>query len=182
MKKDSKEVPKRISVDEHIKLNPKSIYRDNRSRLFTAIFREKEDMLSLYNAINGTSYDNPDDVIVTELEDAIYLGLKGDLSFIVDFRLNIYEHQSTINPNMPLRDLFYFSAQMRGLIELPKMYGSKLVKIPTPQFVVFYNGVRTVEERQIICLSDAFERKTKEPALELKVLVLNHRQSVAGGW
>ena len=65
MKKDSKEVPKRISVDEHIKLNPKSIYRDNRSRLFTAIFREKEDMLSLYNAINGTSYDNPDDVIVT---------------------------------------------------------------------------------------------------------------------
>ena len=176
MKKDSKEVPKRISVDEHIKLNPKSIYRDNRSRLFTAIFREKEDMLSLYNAINGTSYDNPDDVIVTELEDAIYLGLKGDLSFIVDFRLNIYEHQSTINPNMPLRDLFYFSAQMRGLIELPKMYGSKLVKIPTPQFVVFYNGVRTVEERQIICLSNAFERKTNEPALELKVLVLNINQ------
>jgi predicted transposase YdaD len=56
------------------------------------------------------------------------------------------------------------------------LYGSKLVKIPTPQFVVFYNGVRTVEERQIICLSDAFERKTKEPALELKVLVLNINQ------
>ena len=126
-------------------------------------------MLSLYNAINGTSYDNPDDVIVTELsKDAIYLGLKGDLSFIVDFRLNIYEHQSTINPNMPLRDLFYFSAQMRGLIELPKMYGSKLVKIPTPQFVVFYNGVRTVEERQIICLSDAFERKNKGTSARIK--------------
>ncbi len=95
-----KELPKRISVDEHVKLNPKSIYRDNRSRLFTAIFREKEDMLSLYNAINGTSYDNPDDVIVTELEDAIYLGLKGDLSFIVDFRLNIHESDECIDENV----------------------------------------------------------------------------------
>ena len=76
--------------------------------LFRAIFSEKKELLALYNALNGSHYQNPDDLIITTIGDVLYLGMKNDISFLIGQHLSLYEAQSTWNPNMPLRGLFYF--------------------------------------------------------------------------
>ena len=85
------------------------INRQYKDRLFKLVFKEKEDLLKLYNAINGTDYNNPDDIEVNTLDDVVYMGMKNDISFLITDILNLYEHQSTFNPNLPLRGLFYFT-------------------------------------------------------------------------
>lgn len=138
------------------------------------IFMEKkENLLSLYNAVNGTNYTNAEDLVVNTLENAIYMNMKNDMSFIFDFFLNLYEHQSTFNPNMPLRNLFYLSRLLQVLVEDKNLYGRRPVKIPTPRFVVFYNGTEEASERQVLRLSEAFEKPMEEPEVELCVTVLN---------
>ena len=86
-----------------------NVNRQYKDRLFKLIFKEKKDLLQLYNAINDTNYDNPDDIEVNTIEDAVYMGMKNDISFLITDILNLYEHQSTFNPNLPLRGLFYFA-------------------------------------------------------------------------
>ena len=83
--------------------------RNYKDRLFRFVFNNKKDLLDLYNAINGTDYDNPEELEVNTLENVLYLSMKNDLSFLIDAELNLYEHQSTYNPNMPMRGLLYFA-------------------------------------------------------------------------
>ena len=83
--------------------------RNYKDRLFRFVFKNKKDLLDLYNAINGTDYDNPEELEVNTLENVLYLSMKNDLSFLIDAELNLYEHQSTYNPNMPMRGLLYFA-------------------------------------------------------------------------
>ena len=147
--------------------------REYKDRLFRMVFKEKDQFLELYNALNGTAYGNPDDLTVTTLENAIYMGMRNDVSYLLYDRLALYEHQASINPNMPLRNLFYVSDIYSGLTKDSNLYGSKLVRLPEPQFVVFYNGADELPERSILRLSDAFSHKGGEPKLELEVLVLN---------
>lgn len=131
--------------------------------------------MSLYNAMNGTDYHDEDDLTITTLDNAIYMTMKNDVSFLIYGVLNLYEHQSTWNPNMPLRDFLYTAKQIKILIEKNKsdLYGSRQVMIPTPQAVVFYNGTTEEPERQILKLSDSFENKEKKGCLEFECLVLN---------
>lgn len=150
-----------------------SIKRDYKSSMFCMLWENKEELLSLYNATNGTHYTNADDLIINTLKNAIYMGMKNDVSFIFEMSLNLYEHQSTVNPNMPLRDLLYVAQVLQGMIRDENLYGTSLVKIPTPKFVVFYNGIQKQLERQILRLSDAFGRQTGEVNLELIVEVIN---------
>ena len=148
-------------------------YKD---RLFKFIFKEKADLLQLYNAVNGTDYNNPDDIEVNTLEDVIYMGMKNDISFLLTDVLNLYEHQSTFSPNLPLRGLFYFSRLYQKIIgNEKKIYGSKLIELPYPQFIVFYNGTTEEPERQILELSDAFPSwsQKENAALNCKAVVLN---------
>ena len=147
--------------------------RKYKDKLFRLVFHEKKELLSLYNAVNGTNYDNPEDLEVNTLENAVYMNMKNDISFVFDMELNLYEHQSTYNPNMPLRDLFYIARLLEKATADRSLYGISLVQIPTPRFVVFYNGTEEQPERQILRLSDAFEKKIEEPEIELKVLMLN---------
>ena len=107
------------------------------------------------------------------LENAIYMGMKNDLAFIIDTNLFLYEHQSIYTPNMPLRDLFYISAEYQKLVNKKSLYSSALQKIPAPNFIVFYNGTDKKEERWENCLSEAYENLSDEPKLELKVVTLN---------
>lgn len=90
--------------------------RKNKDRLFRYLFKEKKYLLDLYNALHGSDYTDPEELEVVTMEDVIFMKMKNDLSFMIDSRLNLYEHQSTWNPNMPLRGLFYFSQQYEGLL------------------------------------------------------------------
>ena len=93
------------------------INRAFKDSLFRMIFRERDELLELYNAVNGSHYDNPDDLTITTIEDVLYLGMKNDISFLIGQYLNLYEAQSSWNPNMPLRGLFYFSRLYQGYIK-----------------------------------------------------------------
>lgn len=116
--------------------------REFKSRLFTMIFSEKKALLELYNAMSGKDYKDPELLEINTLENAIYMSMQNDLSFIIYMRLNLYEQQSTFNPNMPLRNLFYVSNLYSAIVSNENIYGTKLIKLPTPMFVVFYNGYK----------------------------------------
>ena len=154
------------------KLNTK--YKD---RLFRLIFRDKKELLELYNAVNESHYTNPDDLEITTIEDAVYMGMQNDLSFIIGDEMNLYEHQSTFSPNLPLRGLFYFSAVYKAYIEpvKHKLYFDSKLEIPFPQYIIFYNGIEKKPERQELKLSTLFvgNGKGKTPALECTALMLN---------
>ncbi len=145
-------------------------YKDT---VFRMLFNNKLYLLELYNAMNGTSYTNPDDLIITTLSGETFMKMKNDLSFIIDFELNIFEHQSTISPNIPLRDLYYLAANLKELIQHDKLFGPSLVQIPTPRFYVFYNGTTSMEDEVIYRLSDMFKKKVESPSAELVVTALN---------
>ncbi len=162
-----------MNEKENLIMETPQTERKYKDKLFRLVFREKKELLSLYNAVNGTNYDNPEDLEVNTLENAVYMNMKNDISFVFDMELNLYEHQSTYNPNMPLRDLFYIARLLEKATADRSLYGISLVQIPTPRFVVFYNGTEEQPERQILRLSDAFEKKIEEPGIELKVLMLN---------
>ncbi len=149
------------------------VYRSYKDRLFRMVFREKKELLGLYNAVNGTSYTDPEALTVVTLENAIYMNMKNDLAVVMDFYMDLYEHQSTYNPNIPLRNLHYVARELRSWSNGRTIYGRQLVKIPTPRFFVFYNGRDMQPERQVLKLSDAFMNPEEDPALELKVVMLN---------
>ena len=149
---------------------PSATYKD---RIFRMLVKEKKIALEIYNAINDTHYDNPEDVIITPLENAVYLGMKNDVSFIIGSELVLFEQQSTNNPNMPLRNLFYVTCMLAALTMNTNIYGSKLIRIPEPKFIVFYNGLEELPEQFNMSLSDAYEKKSQDISLELKVKVLN---------
>ena len=137
------------------------------------IFNDKSELLKLYNAINGTHYDDPAMLTTTTLDNAIYMTMENDLSFIIDMRLALYEQQSTVNPNLPLRFLMYITDIYSAYTKDMNIYGSKKVQIPLPSFVIFYNGVKSQPDRTEFLLSELFHPTTDQPALELKAVMLN---------
>lgn len=168
-RKNRKVTAKKIRKTE-ITLTANRKYKDT---VFRMLFSDRKNLLSLYNAINGTAYENADDLEIVTLENAIYMGMKNDLAFIIDTNLFLYEHQSTYNPNMPLRDLFYISSEYQKLGDHKSLYSSTQQKIPAPNFIVFYNGTEKKADRWENTLSEAYETLTTDPKLELKVLTLN---------
>ncbi len=163
---------KKPETAESVK-EPIAAERNYKDTIFRLIFREGKDLLSLYNAVNDTDYQNPEELQIVTLENAIYMNMKNDLAFIIDCRMNLYEQQASVNPNMPLRDLIYVVKEYQGMLTNRSLYSSRLVKLPAPNFVVFYNGTQHQPERKVMKLSDAYLPPVEEPALELKVLQLN---------
>ena len=146
-------------------------YKDT---IFRMLFSEPEHLLSLYNAVTGKDYRDPEALDIVTLENAVYMGMKNDLAFVLEMGLYLYEHQSTYNPNIPLRDLFYIASEYQALADGKSLYSSGIQKIPTPKFLVFYNGLdRKLPDRMELRLSDAYENPVDEPDLELKVTMLN---------
>lgn len=150
-----------------------TVNRTYKSRIFEMIFSDKKELLQLYNAMNGTNYDNPELLEINTLENAIYMSMHNDISFVIASQLYLYEHQSTYSPNLPLRCLLYISDLYSALTMDANFYGTKLIKIPTPEFVVFYNGTDEIADRQTIKLSDAFMVEKEDYSLELTATVLN---------
>lgn len=150
-----------------------NVVRNYKDTVFRMLFSDKKRLLELYNALNGTSYDNPDELKITTFDNAVYMSFKNDISFIFQSFITLYEHQSTFSPNMPLRDLIYISRQYEKYIVDESIYSSKTVTIPTPKFVVFYNGLKDKHEEMTLSLSDSYEVKVDNPDLELKVRMIN---------
>ena len=161
-------VKKNCNVRKNLTANRK--YKDT---VFRMLFSDRKNLLSLYNAVNGSAYEDEAALEIVTLENAIYMGMKNDLAFIVDTGLFLYEHQSTYTPNMPLRDLFYISAEYQKFVNHKSLYSSVIQKIPAPNFIVFYNGTEKKEDSWINYLSEAYQNLSGEPNLELKVLTLN---------
>lgn len=152
------------------------VNRKYKDRLFCALFSEdKQALLQLYNALHGTAYTDPGQLTVVTLDNIIYMKMVNDLAFVIAGVLNLYEHQSTYNPNMPLRFLLYIAEEYDKIIHRQDVdiYGSKLVMLPTPQCVVFYNGGRETEDEEVLRLSDAFQNKDIPSDLELTVHLRN---------
>lgn len=144
-----------------------------KSRIFAMLFSDRNELLKLYNAINGTSYDDPDLLQVNTLENAVYMSMQNDVSFIIDMRLNLYEHQSTYSPNLPVRYLLYVADVYSDYTKDMNLYGTKAVKLPTPRFVIFYNGQAEQPDRKEVKLSELFSIPDADPSLELKAVMLN---------
>lgn len=149
--------------------------RRYKDALFRQLFREKQDLLDLYNALNGSTYQNPEELEVVTMEDVIFMKMKNDLSFMIGNTLNLYEHQSTWNVNMPLRGLFYFAQQFEGLLASRNddFYGSGRVELPTPVYIVFYNGSGMQTDNMMLYLSDSFPAGRGSGCLECSCEVLN---------
>ncbi len=138
--------------------------REIKDRLFRMLFgsiEKKSNVISLYNALNGSNYPEDADIEIRTIDEIIWLGMKNDVSFIIDNRLSLWEQQSTWNPNMPVRGLMYFGKMYEAFIDglSPRsLYSKQLVKLPVPRYVVFYCGVdKKVEPMTKLHLSDAFE-------------------------
>ena len=149
------------------------VNRQYKDRVFRMIFNSREKLLELYNAMNGTDYENVEELEIVTLENAVYLAMKNDLAYVFHDELFLYEQQSSKNKNMPLRCLFYVSDSYSRMVRNENLYGSRQIQIPAPTFVVFYNGDKEQPEQYELKLSDAFAHKTENPQLELKCMVYN---------
>ena len=149
------------------------VKRNYKDTVFRMLFSDRHMLLALFNAINETAYEDVDALTVTTLENAIYMSVKNDISCVVDMRLNLYEHQSTINPNIPLRDLDYVSRTFSDYYANKDIYSPRIIRLPNPRFIIFYNGEQHQPARKEFRLSDAFYYKEANPNLELIVTQLN---------
>ena len=148
--------------------------------LFIAVFgkdseRSKRWRLELYNALNNTNYTDPDALKLNTLENVLFIKMHNDVSFMIDSQITLYEHQRTTNQNMPLRGFFYF-AQLyhKYLIDAEEqLTTSKMIKIPNPNYIVFYNGDTNRDEDYEMRLSDAFMIEDKSGKFEWTARVLN---------
>ena len=109
-----------------VRINPNRKYKD---ALFRFIFKDKKKLLSLYNALNNSQYTDPEELQITTKDDVIYMQMKEDISFLISSTLNLYEHQSTWNPNMPIRGLIYLATRYEEMIRRQDLdiYGRSLV-------------------------------------------------------
>ena len=157
---------------------PGAFNRQYQDRLFKAIFGREEHkdwLLSLYNALNGSFYTDPSTIEINTIEGIIYVTMKNDISFLIDSQLNLYEQQSSYNPNMPLRGLMYFSQLYQKYISRQRkdIYSCALLKIPTPQFIVIYTGSTELDDVKELKLSDSFEVPDTSGRFEWTATVVN---------
>ena len=150
--------------------------RQSKDILFRLVFgNDRQALLQLYNVLHGTTYTDPRELQIVTLDNAIYISRKNDLAFLLAGSINMYEHQSTLNPNMPVRFLIYLAQEYQLLVESTdkSLYGSELIPLPTPQCVVFYNGTADTPDEYELRLSSAFSNQDVEPAAEVVVKVIN---------
>ena len=152
--------------------------REHKDSLFVDLFYQdetaKKNLLSLYNALHDTNYEDETIIRKVKIDDVLYKNFKNDISCEVNGLVLVFgEHQSTINRNMPLRCLMYVGRAYEQLVDSKARYRTTLVKIPTPEFYVFYNGEKEQPLERVLSLSDAFMNPAGENSVELKVKVIN---------
>ena len=149
--------------------------REYKSDVFSMLMEDKRYALEVYNALNGSDYTDPETVEMVRLEKGVSLSVRNDAAFIIDMHINFYEHQSTYSPNLPLRSMIYYVNTLEKWIREngKDLFSRKLIRIPTPHFVVFYNGTEKRPEYEEMKLSQAFCHETEEPEIEVRCKVYN---------
>ncbi len=149
--------------------------REYKSDVFSMLMENKSYALEVYNALNHSDYKDPEEVEIIRLERGISLSIRNDASFLIDMNMSFYEHQSTYNPNMPLRSAIYYVNTLEDWLRRKNLdlFSRKRIQIPTPHFVVFYNGTEKRPEYEEMRLSEAFCHKTDEPGIEVRCRVYN---------
>ena len=149
--------------------------REYKSDVFSMLMENKSYALEVYNALNHSDYRNPEEVEIIRLERGISLSIRNDASFLIDMNMSFYEHQSTYNPNMPLRSAIYYVNTLEDWLRRKNLdlFSRKRIQVPTPHFVVFYNGTEKRPEYEEMRLSEAFCHKTDEPGIEVRCRVYN---------
>ena len=139
--------------------NETNVRRNEKDSVFCDLFSDRKRALSLYNAINGTDYQDETELQIVTMDDVIFLHQKNDVSVMFDSKLTLWEHQSSLNYNMPIRGLMYYGRNIEGVLGegIKKLYWKKLVKIPAPDYYVLYNGIDEMPDRVDLHLSDAFQ-------------------------
>ena len=160
--------------------------REHKDSVFVDLFYQdetaKKNLLSLYNALHDTNYKDETIIRKVKIDDVLYKNFKNDISCEVNGQVLVFgEHMSTINRNMPLRCLMYVGRAYEQLVDSKARYRTTLVKIPTPEFYVFYNGEKEQPLEQVLTLSDAFMNPVGENSVELKVKVININSDKAHG-
>ena len=155
------------------------VNKKHKDRVFKFIFgKNKQWALSLYNAVNGSDYTDPDAIEFNTIDEILYIGMQNDVSFLLFFVMSIWEHQSTFNPNVPIR-MFLYAAQLYDKYITEHncyRYSKNLIKLPRPKCICFYNGTDEQPEKMILKLSDAFRQNGEEAVdtdIELTVRMLN---------
>ena len=143
--------------------------REYKSDVFSMLMEDKTNALEVYNALNGSDYTDPEEIELVHLEKGVSLSIRNDASYIIDMNFSFYEHQSTYNRNMPLRSMIYFVNALDDWLKENEhdLFGRKRIMIPTPHFVVFYNGVEKRPEYEEMRLSQSFYHQMTEPEIEL---------------
>ena len=143
--------------------------REYKSDVFSMLMEDKANALEVYNALNGSAFTDPEVVEIVQLEKGVSLSIRNDASYIIDMNFCLYEHQSTYNRNMPLRSMIYFVNALDDWLKENghDLFGRKRIMIPTPHFVVFYNGVEKRPEYEEMRLSQSFYHQMEEPEIEL---------------
>jgi len=158
--------------------------RNYKDSVFSLLFSNPEILRELYSAIEGIDVPLDAIIYINTLSEALFMKKINDLSFTIDDRVVVLiEHQSSISQNIPLRILMYIARVYEKIVEEENIYHKKLVKIPTPEFIVLYNGKEAYPEYQKMRLSSAFKEITglklkecEELPLELVVQVYNINQ------
>jgi len=148
--------------------------REYKSDVFSMLMEYQEYAMDVYKALGGKSESDPSAIEIKTLEKGISLSIRNDAAFIIDTDLHMYEHQSTYNPNMPLRSLLYLAEIIKPMIIGNDLYGKKMIRIPKPKFVVFYNGEKNRPEKEVQKLSDAYSHAGDDTdSIELTCTVYN---------
>ncbi len=149
-----------------------------KNSVFVDLFFEDESAekneISLYNALHEEPLPAGTKVRKIRVDDVLYMNFCNDISFGIEDKVMVFgEHQSTINENMPLRDLLYIGRALEQIVPVRDRYRKKAVRLPTPEFYTFYNGKEPWSREKTLYLSDTYARKEEAPMLELCVKVIN---------
>lgn len=149
--------------------------REYKSDVFSMLMQDKKNALEVFNVLNHSDYDNPDELIIITTAHGIFVSIRNDASLLIDNHVSYYEHQSSYCPNMPLRCLIYYMNDIGEYIDFDEnnLYGYKKISLPTPHFVVLYNGLSKRPEIETLRLSDSFYHKTDNPELEVVCTTYN---------
>jgi len=163
-----------------MKQQVKWVYKDS---IFRHLFRDKKNALALYNAFNGSKYEDVDDLVIYTLEADVFVGYKNDCAYLIYDELMLVEAQSTVCPNMPYRGLQYIAAELRKYEKTNKLnpYSSKQLHLPTPTIIVLCNSRDMKEDVETLYLTDAFsfpEKSSVEVTCQVYNISKGHNEEI----